>query len=376
MSSSESESREAKLFEFYARTLWPLHRLFVRRKIARRCRRCCVSEKYSPLDGKGICQICNDTPVGQATSAPNTEAMQKELDTILTQTRGSGRYDALVLFSGGKDSTLLIHLLKTKYPQLRLLAFTFDNSFLSQTAQENIESIIKKLDIDHIVIRPRPGFCEEVFAYALAHVGTHGCAGAVDPIDGALIFDAARHHAAQAKIPLVLIGLSPDQLEQYEGWTSFEADPKFEHSKRTQATIFRIEDLSPEDTSFWWDATRYPEKDIARVLYPFVAWRFDEDYIKDTVVKLGFMEKEKMSPLVTNNQLIPIENVVDMFHLGYSSWEPEFTKMIRDGRANKLYWRNTFELIEYASKTGTFISASIDKALTRLHLSRKDLGIG
>lgn len=374
-SSPDTEGREAKLFEWYARVVWPIHRIFVR-GLSKRCRHCCVSEKYALLNEQRMCKECLHGVTDEHHEAnAHQEEMKQDLDRILTQARGRGRYDALVLFSGGKDSTLLIHLLKTQYPKLRILAFTFDNGFMSQTAMDNIQRIIGQLNIDHIVVRPRVGFCEQVFGYAIAHVGDHGCSGVVDPIDGALIFDAARHHAAQSKIPLILIGLSPDQLKQYENWTSFEADPQFEHSKRTHATIFPIEELSPGDTSFWWDATRYPEEDIARVIYPFVAWRFDEEYIKKKVVELGFMEQKNTSPLVTNSQLIPLENVVDIFHLGYSSWEPEFTRMIRGGRADRRFWRNVFELVEYASKTGTFISGSVDSMLLRLHLSREELGI-
>ncbi len=375
--SASAESREARIFEWYARYAWPIHRMFAKNILSKRCVRCTISEKASPLDEKGVCKYCRMSPdKKEAVSDIDRERMEKELDTILSRTRGNGRYDALVLFSGGKDSTYLVHLLKERYPSLRLLAFTFDNGFLSETALYNIKSMIRKLNIDHMVSRPKHAFCEKVFGNALKMLKGRGCAGFVDPIDGDMIFDSARHYAAQAKIPLILIGLSADQLAQYEDWHSFESDPTFEHSKREKARAYAIRDLCDEaDLAFWWDPTRYAKEDIARVMYPYVVWRFDEDFLKNELVRLGYLDEKSVSPLATNYELIPLENVVDIRTLGYSSWEPEFTRMIRSGRADKKFWRNVFELVEYAAKTDRFLSKSIEESLKRLGLGKKDIGV-
>lgn len=53
--------------------------------------------------------------------------------------RDTGTYDALLCFSGGKDSTYTLWLLRKKLG-LRVLAVTFDNGFLPEQTFKNIFS--------------------------------------------------------------------------------------------------------------------------------------------------------------------------------------------------------------------------------------------
>jgi hypothetical protein len=60
---------------------------------------------------------------------------------------------------------------------------------------------------------------------------------------------------------------------------------------------------------------------------------------------------------------------------GYSRYEPEFSQMIREGRAEKGHWRNMFEMIEYSAKTGAFIRGTVREGLRRLDLRPQDVGL-
>ena len=86
------------------------------------CSKCIVSENYASLDG-GVCKYCrtirNDSEI--LSEEQNLSEMERELEEILKnhEGRGRGKYDALIMFSGGKDSTLLIHRLRKEYSGLR-----------------------------------------------------------------------------------------------------------------------------------------------------------------------------------------------------------------------------------------------------------------
>ena len=53
-----------------------------------------------------------------------------------------GTYDVLVAYSGGKDSTFTLDLLKNHY-DLRILALTFDHGFVSPYTLENIKRVVE-----------------------------------------------------------------------------------------------------------------------------------------------------------------------------------------------------------------------------------------
>ena len=67
--------------------------------------------------------------------------------------------------------------------------------------------------------------------------------------------------------------------------------------------------------------------------------------------------------------------LVDFARLGHSSFEPEFTRLVREGKAEKRFWRNLFEISEYSARPGRFIRHSVTDVLDALDLSRRDVGL-
>src|SRR5207248_297254 len=105
-------------------------------------------------------------------------------------------------------------------------------------------------------------------------------------------------------------------------------------------------------------------------IHPFYAWRFEEQDIRNRVLKWGLIKPGNDSPLLTNNVLIPMMIVADFFRLGYPSFEPEFACMVREGKAERLFWRNVFEMLEYSAKTGWMLETEIDRLAGSLGLTR------
>lgn len=372
------KNKEIVLFEWYAKYVWKFHRFFVRSILSRRCTACALSEKASPLSESGVCEECSKEKLLQEKPVDHIpEGMEQEMDAMFASYAGKGKYeyDVAVMFSGGKDSCFLIQTLKEKYPSVRLLALTIDSGFMNPTALTNIMESIEKLKVPHLTIRPDPSIFATAFAYALTHTKGKGCAMTVDFVDGELFVDLARHVVARLRIPALAVGFSYEQITRYLHWNHFIANPQFEHGVRTSiADVYSVEEMTPSILKkVWWDASLYEKDAIATVLFPFYVWRYSEEEVKRRVVEMGLVKKGNNSPLQTNNMLIPLEGLVDQKTIGYSSWEPEFCHMIRQGKADRVFWRNVFELIEYSSKTGKFISSSVDTVLDKLSLTRKDV---
>ncbi len=114
----------------------------------------CIMDTSDPeisFDKNGVCNHCrrfeNELKQGWF---PNEEG-KKRLNAIVEKIKYEGKdheYDCVIGLSGGVDSSYLAYILKTEYPELRILAIHIDGGWNSELAVHNIENIVKKLDID------------------------------------------------------------------------------------------------------------------------------------------------------------------------------------------------------------------------------------
>ena len=370
--------RSARAFEFYAQKVWPWHRRLVRGKLVPRCARCALSSKREPLDSQGLCGPCRATPPGAATAAPARADRSPELHALLAahQGRGTGAYDALLLYSGGKDSNYMLKRIRDEHPGLRLLALSVDNTFMSPIARENIDRMIARVDVDHLMVRHSRAFMARLFGHCLTHLNADGGYGTVDFSDGELILDTARRVAAEQAIPLILCGYSRYQVENGLKLSSFESPRERELHDRSETAGIALTDIVQGDgLRHWWRASDFAPERVARMVFPMYAWDLEEDAVRAQVRAWGLMREGYDSPIVTNHALIPLIGVVDVHQLGYSSFEIEFCRMIRDGKADLAHWRNVFELLEYTSRTGMFVRPPVQQGLQMLGLSLADVGV-
>ena len=119
------------------------------------CKKCGLPENYQgiTLDENGICNFC-DFYEKEKDTLKDYKALeaffQSRVDAAKAQAEALGsRYDCLVGFSGGKDSTYIIYQMKHCY-HMRVLAFTLDNGFSTEYGRKNIENALDKLDMIHI----------------------------------------------------------------------------------------------------------------------------------------------------------------------------------------------------------------------------------
>ncbi|MGN6543833.1 MAG: hypothetical protein ACTHK7_02205, partial [Aureliella sp.] len=172
-------------------------------------------------------------------------------------------------------------------------------------------------------------------------------------------------------------GLSPEQVERILGFSNFESPREMERKPRTESAGFQLRELYSKEEleKYWWNPSRWPENLQPRVVHPFHAWVYDEDFIPREVVRLGLVEPGQDNPLITNNDTIPVMLAMDSVHLGYSSFEPEFAQLVRQGRADRATWLAIFESIEYQAKRGQFLPSCVADTLRRLELTPEEIGM-
>lgn len=168
------------------------------------CTRCLLTSAYPGVTVTGgVCSVCREF-AGYRDEVMRYFGDEAELVRRIKahSTREKSGYDVLLLFSGGKDSTYALYRLLDL--GFRVLAFTFDNGYISPTAFSNIRRITAVAGVD-LEIGSTPAM-DEVFAESLRADSTvcTGCFRGLTAMSTRL--------AEQRGIGVVVTGLSRGQI--------------------------------------------------------------------------------------------------------------------------------------------------------------------
>ena len=131
----------------------------------KRCVRCVLPETFPGIkfNSEGVCSICTAFDK-QKKLVPSIDNLKIKFNKIIEASKKtSQQYDALVAYSGGKDSTYLIYTLKKDFG-LKLLAVTLDNGFITQSCFDNMRKTIRKHTKQNILYKIKKLFgvkCEK-----------------------------------------------------------------------------------------------------------------------------------------------------------------------------------------------------------------------
>lgn len=132
------QESERKLLEYNNEQIYKL----------KRCTKCILPETFPfiEFDENGVCNICNNY-VKKNLSKPI-----KELQELVAPYRKkNGLPDCLVPFSGGRDSTYTLHIVKNVL-KMNPIAFTYDWGMVTDLGRRNIARVTGKLGVENIIV--------------------------------------------------------------------------------------------------------------------------------------------------------------------------------------------------------------------------------
>jgi len=343
----------------------------------KRCNTCLLPEAVpnSDIDSSGVCRLCREQaprPAAVWSGAGSREDLEEALRSC-RNTRDAP-YDCLVPLSGGKDSIYLLHKLKVEY-RLRVLAFTAKID-LPAVAWSNIDTALAKLDIDHLVYAPAPCFLSRLFAYLLRHQEARGAVYTVSYVYAPLFEGEAIRIATEKNIPLILAGYSPGQPDparmQYEFLPDLIGKEDWTPPHLKECGEFSSDDLRHFFNPLDFPAgTRFP-----RYLAPFHAWDYDQDMVMRKVAELGLVKRRNhASPIVSNYPINWLMMYSDLKHFGYNPYAPEFSALIREGKASLAYWRIMAPIVDAMIRHRVFLGREVTRSMKWLGLDDADLRI-
>lgn len=115
------------------------------RSTLRRCTRCILPESmpYIRFNSQGICNYCENY---RKQSLRGLSDLERQLSA---HRKNDGRADCLVAFSGGRDSSYGLHVLKREFG-MTPVAFTYDWGMVTDLARRNQARICGQLGIEHL----------------------------------------------------------------------------------------------------------------------------------------------------------------------------------------------------------------------------------
>ena len=172
----------------------------------KQCTRCGLPENWgiTNFDDQGVCNYCRFYDTVKDTLRDFERWEQVFADHLNTH-KGKYEYDAVVGFSGGKDSSYIIHRLKTKY-NCKVLAVTVNFGFMpSEFALENSKRVAAALETDHIIYDATSEEIQDGFKNAIKRGKLCGlCTGLCTYI--------TRKIAIERHIPFYVLGADRGQL--------------------------------------------------------------------------------------------------------------------------------------------------------------------
>lgn len=322
------------------------------------CAKCVLSETFPGIsfDEGGVCNYCRNTPLADA---EEKKLYLKKFEDLLQSKRSQGSFDVVLAYSGGKDSTYTLYQLRKHY-DMKVLAFVFDNGFISEQALQNIKLMTDTLGASCLIFRPPFDVMKKAFGLAAStdiyspktlDRASSICTTCIGMVKAMILKTALSYD-----IPLVAFGWSPGQAPISSA--IMQTNPRLQRfSNRTirDPLIARIGDeLKPyflNDTDLDTDASRWPIN-----IHPLAFMEYDEEAIIEKISSLGWVKPLDTDPNSTNCLLNALANYLHRERFKFHPYAWEIAGIVRSGSMDrelgisKVVQEEDMKMVGYAAK--------------------------
>lgn len=300
----------------------------------KRCSNCVLPETFPGIefDEKGVCNFCGAFK-GEKQLAESMEKYRLKFEKLLDMKRSRGNYDCLMAYSGGKDSTYTMTVLKERYG-VSILALTMDNGFISPASIDNIRHVVENLGVDHVLYKPRFDLMKKIFRRArsstmyskktLERASTicTSCMGIVKYI--------ALRMAVEKEIPFITYGWSPGQAPIQA--SIFKNNPSMIRTMQKALYEPMFEAAGPEIDNYFLTEEHFEMTDrFPYNISPLAFLEYDEEAIIEKIGKLGWRKPDDTDPNSTNCLLNAFANKIHKEAFRFHPYAFELGKLVREG---------------------------------------------
>lgn len=298
------------------------------------CAKCVLPETFPRVhfSKEGVCNFCLNYKGIQSNRI--IKAKYREMFNVLVKKfRGSGTYDALMCFSGGKDSTQTLAVLKREY-DLNVLAVSVDNGFLPNQTFKNIRIIVEELGVDHIFLKPRFATLKKIFRHCaeseIFSPKTLERASTICTSCMGIIKYGTLRIALEKNIPFVVYGWSPGQASV----TSSVIKNNPQMIKTMQRALYNplYQIAGDEIIPYFLEEKHFmPSYRFPYYIHPLAFLDYNEESIYQNIFLLGWRRPEDVDVNSTNCLLNSFANFVHKQNFGFHPYAFEMANLVREG---------------------------------------------
>ncbi len=323
------------------------------------CSNCVLPETFPGIrfDSQGVCNFCLEFKRVKNLEEKKKEYKQK-FERLVREYKGKNSYDALMCYSGGKDSTYTLIILKEEY-SLNVLAFTLDNGFMPGQTFKNIRNVIENLSIDHIFFKPRFDILEKIFCECskdnIYPPKTLERASSICTSCMGIVKFSALRLTIEKNIPFIIFGWSPGQAPI----TSSIVKNNPQMLRMMQNVVFEpLYKLAGDEIKAYFLEDIYFKGSyhFPYNVNPLAFLDYNEEKIYQKISRIGWMAPEDTDSNSTNCLLNAFANDVHIKRYGFHPYAWEIANMIRQGVMSreegyqKIYQEQPKKLVKFVEE--------------------------
>lgn len=298
------------------------------------CRKCVLNDRFPGIrfNEDGICNFCCSAKSAHDQRAAR-EKYEAKFRQLAQEHKGRGSYDCLVAYSGGKDSTYTLHLLRERY-ELRLLAYSFDNWFQSDRARRNIRAVLSHINVDHVTVTPSFESIKRIVVASIS--GDMYSAKALVRASSictsciSLVRFVGFRMAIDQEIPFLIFGMSPGQAPL--ATAVVKTNPRMIETMQ-DALLRPLSERLGDSVKPYFLEPRHFEKAEAfpYSINPLAFTDYDEAVIFETAREYGWQKPDDTDANSTNCLLNAFANQVHIEKFGVNPYAYEIAELVRIG---------------------------------------------
>jgi tRNA(Ile)-lysidine synthase TilS/MesJ len=296
-----------------------------------RCKKCILSCEFPNIsfNQDGVCNYCL-APEGILVSSDEIKKANSHIFKLIKSAHNR-QYDCLALYSGGKDSSYALYVIK-KVLKLNPLALTIDNGFIADLVLPNMKLVLDNLDIDHIIFKPSKHYMQSIYVSAIniteivpenIMYATSACGGCI-----ATVLSIGSREAISRNIPLMMGGWTPGQLTRsplLQG--SFLEKICTQHFSKIELSTFEVKEKI--------DLYKPKDSDFPPLFNPLYSIPYNEKEVIRKLNDLGWKKPKDTDSCSSNCRLNSFLVIDHIKKYGFHPYEYELSFHVRNGLSSR-----------------------------------------